>query len=70
MYASDVDEKELTQRINNLRDEVARIREIDKRQWQSRSRWSPDARKMRDRRRERLEQIMVELAALVGRKAG
>ena len=69
MYSPDVDEPELTHRINALREEVARIREMDKRLWQTRSRWSADARKMTNRRHERLKQIMLELSSLVRKRA-
>jgi hypothetical protein len=69
LYACDVDEPELTQRINTLREELARLREMDKRVWQSRSRWSADARKMTNRRHERLKQIMLELSSLVRKRA-
>jgi hypothetical protein len=69
MYASDVDEPELTQRINALREELARLREMDRRLWESRSRSSADARKIRNRRHERLKQIMLELSSLVRKKA-
>jgi hypothetical protein len=69
MYASDVNDPELTQRINALREEAARLREMDKRLWQLRSRSSVDAKKMRNRRHERLEQIMLELSSLIATKA-
>ena len=68
MYASAMHEPELTQRINALREEIARLREIDRRLWHSRSRSSADARKMTHRRHEQLKQIMVELSSLVRKK--
>ena len=71
VYASSVDEKTISEKVKALREEVSDIGELNRQQWLSGS--SPrnaEARKIRDSRQRRLEEIVQELATLTGNQRG